>query len=118
MKFPGEEEAIQRAIAVGAEWGYGNLICRLQEAWGKMLHEKYGVGDGGPHEWPGHASKGHEKEIATLESLCRALGAECKAWRGYHDTIIDGTEDYKCHDDYEVARAATDAHPLAKEYVK
>lgn len=42
MNFPGEEEAIKQVVKFGSQFGYGNLIHHLQEAWSKSLQEKYG----------------------------------------------------------------------------
>lgn len=44
MMFPGEKEAIDAVLRAGEQYGYGNMISRLQDAWGRMLREKYGVG--------------------------------------------------------------------------
>ena len=35
--FPGEEAAIQRVVACGAEYGYGNTISHLKRAWSDHL---------------------------------------------------------------------------------
>jgi len=37
MMFPGEEEAIRTVRALGAQYGYGNLIERLKESWRAIL---------------------------------------------------------------------------------
>jgi hypothetical protein len=42
QRFPGETEAIAQTIAWGAEYGYGNLIDHLRQAWKRMLMEKWG----------------------------------------------------------------------------
>jgi uncharacterized protein (UPF0548 family) len=42
MVFPGEAEAIAQTVAWGAEYGYGNLIDHLRQAWKRMLMEKWG----------------------------------------------------------------------------
>lgn len=41
--FPGEPEAIATVIALGEQYGYGNLINRLKEAWSKRLQERDGL---------------------------------------------------------------------------
>jgi|GEM_PF-3629795 len=33
VKFPGEDEAITTVKRMGAEYGYGNLISHLKDAW-------------------------------------------------------------------------------------
>ena len=91
--LPGEEAAIAQAVAIGGEWGYGNLICRLQEAWGRRLKDKWGVGDGSPHPWGGYAYDDYKRElkaledklaevvvdVSTLQSEVRRLAAELAA---------------------------------------
>lgn len=46
-----EEEAIILVRALGEDFGYGNMIMRLKDAWSKKLQRKYGmseyVADGG-----------------------------------------------------------------------
>lgn len=37
MLFPGEREAIEEVKRLGAEYGYGNLIYHLSEAWSQKL---------------------------------------------------------------------------------
>lgn len=55
-----EREQIETVLRIAADIGYGNLICRLQEAWGEMLRDKWGIGDGSPHKWAGHACEPEE----------------------------------------------------------
>lgn len=38
--LPGEEEAIRAVVALGAQYGYGNLISRLSDAWSGHLQKK------------------------------------------------------------------------------
>jgi len=33
MDFPGEREAVEQVLALGDQYGYGNLINRLKCAW-------------------------------------------------------------------------------------
>jgi hypothetical protein len=40
--FPGEVKAISTVCRLGAEYGYGNLIHHLRNAWSAMLQRKYG----------------------------------------------------------------------------
>lgn len=42
MLFPGESEAIKQTLAWGAQYGYGNLIDHLRQAWKRRLMEKWG----------------------------------------------------------------------------
>ena len=42
MLFSGEKEAIQTVLALGAKYGYGNLIAHLRRAWALSLKSKYG----------------------------------------------------------------------------
>lgn len=51
---------------------------------------------------------GPDKRDETI----RTLAAEVKAWRKYHDSILDGTSTQERHDAFEAARAATDALKL------
>jgi hypothetical protein len=37
MLFPGEKEAIETVKRLGEEYGYGNLIYHLSEAWSQKL---------------------------------------------------------------------------------
>ncbi len=39
--FPGEAEAIEEMCDYGSQYGYGNLISRLKDAWATMIREKY-----------------------------------------------------------------------------
>jgi hypothetical protein len=55
-----EREQIETVLRIAEDIGYGNLICRLQEAWGEMLRDKWNVGDGSPHKWGGHATDSEE----------------------------------------------------------
>lgn len=45
--FPGEEAAIQRVLACGAQYGYGNMITHLKKAWSEKLQaqgiDKFGA---------------------------------------------------------------------------
>jgi len=41
MNFPGEAEAVRRAIKAGEEYGYGNVIDRVGMAWALSLLERY-----------------------------------------------------------------------------
>lgn len=41
--FPGEAEAIAIVKALGSQYGYGNLISHLRDAWSTDLQEKYGM---------------------------------------------------------------------------
>jgi len=43
LYFPGELEAIETVKALGAQYGYGNLIMHLKTAWSEMLQEKHGM---------------------------------------------------------------------------
>lgn len=40
--FPGEAKAIATVCKLGEQYGYGNLIYHLREAWSLMLQRKYG----------------------------------------------------------------------------
>ena len=42
IKFPGEDEAIAIVKRMGAEYGYGNLIGHLKDAWSES-HQRAGV---------------------------------------------------------------------------
>ena len=42
MLFSGEKEAIQTVLALGAKYGYGNLIAHLRRAWALSLKNQYG----------------------------------------------------------------------------
>ena len=46
-EFPGEREAIAAVVKAGEQFGYGNMIGHLQEAWSKMLKEKWGFDEEG-----------------------------------------------------------------------
>ena len=37
MLFPGEQEAVERALEAGRRFGYGNLIAHLKKAWIESL---------------------------------------------------------------------------------
>lgn len=37
--FPGEENAVATVKALGAEYGYGNLIHHLKDAWSERLQK-------------------------------------------------------------------------------
>lgn len=39
MRFKGEQEALDRAIAIGFTWGFGNVIDVLKTAWSKGLQK-------------------------------------------------------------------------------
>lgn len=39
--FPGEDAAVQAALAAGAKYGYGNLIAHLKRAWAMKLMQEY-----------------------------------------------------------------------------
>jgi|GEM_PF-5003010 len=41
MNFPGEAEAIRRAVEVGKAYGYGNVMDRVGMAWALSLLEQY-----------------------------------------------------------------------------
>ena len=41
MLFQGEKEAIQTVLALGAKYGYGNLIAHLRRAWALSLKSKF-----------------------------------------------------------------------------
>lgn len=40
VMLPGESEAIEHVVQAGKEYGYGNMIARLQEAWCRELEAK------------------------------------------------------------------------------
>lgn len=50
MRFPCEQKAINRMLKDAKEYGYGNFISCLQEAWANDLNEAYpdhpGIGEG------------------------------------------------------------------------
>lgn len=39
MELPGERAAIEVVIQMGEQFGYGNMIHRLSDAWSKKLQE-------------------------------------------------------------------------------
>lgn len=41
--LPGEKHAIEVALNVARQYGYGNLISRLQDEWSKRLQENSGL---------------------------------------------------------------------------
>ena len=43
MLFPNEKEAIERVLAAGEGYGYGNMIAHLKKAWAEMLIKKYKI---------------------------------------------------------------------------
>ena len=42
MLFPGEKEAIDTVLRAGAQYGYGNMISHLREAWRDHLMSEWG----------------------------------------------------------------------------
>lgn len=43
--FPGEKEAIETVKRLGAQYGYGNLISHLKDAWSESLQGgSYNIG--------------------------------------------------------------------------
>ncbi len=39
--FPGEREAIETVKALGAQYGYGNMISQLKQAWSDHMVNEY-----------------------------------------------------------------------------
>ncbi len=37
MRFHGEVEDLEKAVQIGKQWGYGNVIQALKDAWSKEL---------------------------------------------------------------------------------
>ena len=40
--FPGEQEAVATVKALGAQYGYGNLISHLKQAWSERMQSEWG----------------------------------------------------------------------------
>lgn len=103
MLFPGEIEAIQTVLALGAKYGYGNLIAHLRRAWALDLKSKHG----GTFEQhlPATNSDAYPEKFSINLNVCRTtreldvpivtMGTACRTCGGC---------EYQCAECLESAR--------------
>jgi hypothetical protein len=67
MLFPGEAEAIETVKRLGEQYGYGNLIYHLRNAWSERLRKDSGIPKPAADMAAGHVCVWCETDTRTGE---------------------------------------------------